>query len=451
MNKFYPAFLAAALLLFQTQASAQFRPGYSELSDSETVTSLKSHVRTLSSADMEGRKAGSEGERAAADYIRSVMKGYGVEMLCPEEGDVFGISRDPSDTLVSRNIVGFVQGYDKKLYDHYIVIGARMDNLGVNHLKIDGEDAEQIYYGANGNASGAAMLLELSRMVSTNAVLFRRSVIFVAFGASCDSFAGSWYFLNRSFSDVKNIDAMINLDMLGTGDYSFEAYTSSNADMNSILEKVSGSLQKVTPKLTSEEPYPSDHRSFYAAGIPSVMFTTGRYPEHDTPRDTDDIIAYPDMEDELEYIYNFTKALCNEGNAPEFSPSSEGGGKKIENGLYAWSECDQKPTFLGHSDPKFFLQKWVYQYMKYPVEAEKAGIQGRVTVEFTIDKKGKVKDARVTRSVDPLLDAEALKVINASPDWKPGKVKGVRVDSYISLPIEFRLEKRSEHRFGIKK
>ena len=139
------------------------------------------------------------------------------------------------------------------------------------------------------------MMLELARMVQTNSILFRRSVLFVAFGASNESFAGSWYFLERSFSDVANIDAMINLDMLGTGYNGFYAYTSSNADMNALLKGLTAELQPVLPEVVAAEPYPSDHRIFYSKEIPSVMFTTGRYPEHNTEKDTQAIIDYEIM------------------------------------------------------------------------------------------------------------------------------------------------------------
>ena len=112
---------------------------------------------------------------------------------------------------------------------------------------------ERIYYGANGNASGLAMMLELARMFQTNSVLLRRSVLFVAFGASNESFAGSWYFLNRSFKDAPFIDAMVNLDMLGTGYNGCYAYTSSNADMNALLRTISGDLQPIVPQTVAVE------------------------------------------------------------------------------------------------------------------------------------------------------------------------------------------------------
>lgn len=436
-----------SVLLVSFLANAQYVTGYSDLNDSDVTKALKSHITYLSSAELEGRKAGSEGEKAAADYIRTCLESYGVELLSGKDGDLFGISMQGGDTLTSRNVVGVVQGYDKTKNDRYIVVGARLDNLGVNTLEVDGKPSSQIYYGANGNASGLAVMTELARMISLNAILFRRSVVFVAFGASCQSFAGAWYFINRSFPDAGKIDAMIDLDMLGTQSGGFYAYTASNADMNMILSQVGAELQPIVPKLTSEEPYPSDNMAFYSGEIPSVMFTTGKYPEHNTVRDSEDIIEYEPMERELEYVYNFTRFIANVENAPLFRQDqvlAKGNDK-----LYAYYECDRRPSFLGSADPKDFLYRWVYQYLKYPKTAVANGIQGRVTVEFTIDKKGDVKDVHVARSADPLLDDEAVRVVSASPRWKPGILKGEAVNTVMSVAVDFKLSKKSK--FGIKK
>lgn len=447
---FQGVFIVLCLLATPSLCRAQFMGGgYAELDDSPTTAAFREHVSYISSAAMEGRKAGSEGETLTAEYVYDILKEYGVEMLSSREGDQFGISRTPGDTVNSRNIVGVVQGYDHKLFDRYIVVAARMDNLGTHTLTVDGKPEEQIFYGANGNASGVAMMLELARMINTNSVLFRRSVIFLGLGASGETFAGAWYFLNRSFSDVGKIDAMINLDMIGTGD-DMLAFASSNADMTKIISSVSTGLHPIVPKVTTTEPYPSDHRAFYSKEIPSVFFTTGRYPEHDTPKDTQSIIDYDNMERELEYIYSFTRALANVEDAPAFSPDKVQK-KDISEKDYPYYECDEKPTFLGHADPKYFLTKWVYEYLKYPAAAVEQGIQGQVHVRFYIDKDGNVTDADVTKSVHPLLDDEAIKVVMASPKWKSGKVKGVKVRSYMTVPIDFKLEKKSKRSFGLKK
>ena len=446
--------LFAAFMLAMLPLSAQYRDSgaYEELYDSETMASMKRHVRELSAASMEGRKAGSEGEAAAASYVESVFKEYGVDLLSPSGGDLFGIRKENGDTLTSRNVVGFVQGYDRKLKNNYIVVGARLDNLGMMTMNVDGRPVERVFAGANGNASGLAMLVELARMVQTNSILFRRSVLFVAFGASCESFAGSWYFLNRSFPDSDMIDAMINLDMLGTGNRGFYAFTSSNADMNSLIRTLTGDLQPILPEIVTNEPYPSDHRAFYDKEIPAVHFTTGRYPEHDTFKDTQSIIDYATMERELEYIYNFTVALANVISKIAFRPSDVLARGKSYDDVVAYNDCDQRPMFLNSKDPRQFLEKWVYQYLKYPEKAVIDGIQGRVMVDFIIEKDGKVTDVRVVKGVSPELDAEAVKVVSASPKWKPGRVAGNKVRTSVTIPVEFRLEKKGEKsRLSIKK
>lgn len=433
-------------------AEAQFRDGasYADLEDSETVRAFKEHVSTISAAVMEGRKAGSEGERMTAEYVTGIFKKYGVDVLSGEDGDVFGIRQENGDTLTSRNVIAFIQGGDKSLRNKYIVIGARMDNLGTDTMTIDGRTVERTYYGANGNASGLAMMLELARMLQTNSPLLGRSVLFVAFGASRQTFAGSWYFLNRAFSEVADIDAMINLDMVGTGGDGFYAYTSSNADMNEVLKSMAGQLQPILPTLTAQEPFPSDHRAFYGKEIPSIFFTTGHYPEYGTERDTQSIIDYGTMERELEYVYNYSVALIN-GPKPIFNPSdlSKLTKSKGDDTVVPYYDCDYRPSFLGSRDPRVFLEKWVYTYMKYPKEAVKNGIQGRVLVDFVIDEKGKIRDVKVLKGVDPLLDAEAVRIISASPDWKPGWLMGKKVKSRMSLYVEFRLEKKGS--FGLKK
>ena len=437
--------LISALALMPLLLSAQFRSGtaYEDLDDSETVAAFKSHVRTLSAAHLEGRKAGSEGEKEAAAYVEQTFKEYGIDLLTPSGGDIFGIRKENGDTLTSRNVIGYVEGYDRKLRNDYIVVAARLDNIGTMTVTVDGKPVERVFYGANGNASGLAMLVELARMVKTNSIMFRRSVLFAAFGASNETFAGAWYFLNRSFPETDRIDAMVNLDMVGTGYHGFYAYTGSNADMNAVINTLSGELQPIRPELVSGEIYPSDHRAFYAKEIPSVVFTTGRFPEHNTDRDTQSIIDYETMERELEYVYNYVYALANLNEAPSFRPVQRTERGPSYDDVVAYYDCDQRPIFLNSADPSQFLERWVYQYLKYPESAIINGIQGRVMVEFIIEKDGKVTNVRVVKGVSEELDAEAVKVVSASPKWKPGKVNGNKVRTSISIPVEFRLEKKS--------
>lgn len=444
MKRLFSA-LIALLIVGPGLLNAQYRNSLQDLDDSETVRALKEHVATLSAAQMEGRKAGSEGEKMAAEYLEAKLKEYGIDIL--SNGNEFGVAQG-ADTLHSRNVTGFLQGWDKALNQRYIVVGARMDNLGMDTLVVNGEPTRRIYYGANGNASGMAMLLELAQKLSYARTLLRRSVIFVGFGASEETYAGAWYFLNRTFADdIANIDAMVNLDMLGTPSGGFYAFTSSNEDLNTIAAALQGELLPVQAQLTPQEPYSGDHVVFYDKEIPSVLFTTGRYPEHNTGRDTYDIIDFEGMEGELEYIYSYVQRLCN-GQHPLFRNDSITPQVKVEADVVAYSDVDVKPMFLNSSDPRTFMEKWVYQYLKYPKYAQENGIQGRVLVTFVINEKGEVKDVKVTRGVHETLDEEAVRVVAASPKWRPGRHRGKKVKTALTVAVEFKLDK-NKGKFGI--
>jgi TonB family protein len=77
--------------------------------------------------------------------------------------------------------------------------------------------------------------------------------------------------------------------------------------------------------------------------------------------------------------------------------------------------------------------------VKYPKEAANAGVEGKVFVEFTVTKEGKIKDAKVAKGAEESLDKEALRVVNAMPDWTPGEKDGKKVDVKMTLPIAFKL------------
>jgi TonB family protein len=98
---------------------------------------------------------------------------------------------------------------------------------------------------------------------------------------------------------------------------------------------------------------------------------------------------------------------------------------------------EKMPEFPGGASELF---KFLSMIVKYPVAAEKAGKQGRVIATFVVEKDGTVSGAKVVKSVSPELDAEALRVINAMPNWKPGMQSGKAVRVKYTIPITFRLQ-----------
>ena len=86
------------------------------------------------------------------------------------------------------------------------------------------------------------------------------------------------------------------------------------------------------------------------------------------------------------------------------------------------------------------LLKFIAQSIKYPTDAQEAGVQGRVICSFVVDKKGKIVEPKIIRGIDPSLDAEALRVIGMMPRWTPGRQDGKAVRVLYTVPITFRLQ-----------
>ena len=100
-------------------------------------------------------------------------------------------------------------------------------------------------------------------------------------------------------------------------------------------------------------------------------------------------------------------------------------------------EVEVMPEFPGGFTA---LQEFLVKNIQYPEQAKKEGITGKVFVQFIIDETGKVTDPKVLKSVHPLLDAEAFRVISSMPDWTPGTVKGEKVKVAFTLPIMFAMK-----------
>ena len=103
----------------------------------------------------------------------------------------------------------------------------------------------------------------------------------------------------------------------------------------------------------------------------------------------------------------------------------------------AFDVVEEMPQFPGGAPE---LMKFLSMTVKYPEAAEKAGTQGRVIASFIVEKDGSISGAKVVKNVSEELDAEALRVINAMPNWTPGKQKGQAVRVKYTIPISFRLK-----------
>lgn len=106
-------------------------------------------------------------------------------------------------------------------------------------------------------------------------------------------------------------------------------------------------------------------------------------------------------------------------------------------GAIPFVSVEEKPTFNGGDANDF--SKWVNQNIQYPAVAQEKGVEGRVVLGFVVDENGQVKDVKVLKGVDPALDAEAIRVVSASPKWAAGKQNGQAAKVSYTFPVVFKL------------
>ena len=142
------------------------------------------------------------------------------------------------------------------------------------------------------------------------------------------------------------------------------------------------------------------------------------------------------------YIPNSARAIIVIHQDPASHISKTNGSinktEDLQNNIASYQDIDEPPSFYG-GDVQYF-SNWVSTHIVYPKNAVENGLQGRVTIGFTIETDGSVSNVVVLRGVDPVLDKEAIRVVSSSPKWKPAKQRGRAVRVSYTMPIIFQLE-----------
>jgi hypothetical protein len=215
------------------------------------------------------------------------------------------------DERVATNVIGYIDNQAEST----VILGAHFDHLGYGKhggsLYRDGEDA--IHNGADDNASGTAMLIELARNISSSE-LKNTNFLFIAFSGEEKGLLGANYFTKNPTIDLLSADYMINMDMVGrldTTEYNLAiSGTGTSPTWANVLE------EQVQPPLhivTSESGVgPSDHTSFYLSDIPVLHFFTGTHENYHKPSDDEPLINYDGMVMVYDYILRVATALNDE-------------------------------------------------------------------------------------------------------------------------------------------
>lgn len=136
----------------------------------------------------------------------------------------------------------------------------------------------------------------------------------------------------------------------------------------------------------------------------------------------------------IETEFDFSDEFDEEAVFVQAAPVEE---EKVEDDAPFYS-VEEPPTFQGGDLNTF--RTWVQKQLNYPTIAAENNISGKVTLKFVVNREGKIEGIQVLASPDRSLTEEAVRVLNASPAWKPGKQQNRTVKVYFTLPVEFRLD-----------
>ena len=211
-------------------------------------------------------------------------------------------------TVQTQNIVGVLPGIDEQLKNEYVVMGAHYDHLGFGgeHSGSRRPDHYEIHNGADDNASGVSVMMELAELFSHNNSN-KRTLVFVGFGAEEMGLLGSKHFVKSGIVENDNIQIMLNMDMVGRLDRKENKISIGGTHTAVSLEsEIENIVSKTSLKYSfSPEGYgPSDHSSFYVNDTPVLFFFTGAHNDYHTPDDDAEKINYKGMKVLSQLIYS---------------------------------------------------------------------------------------------------------------------------------------------------
>ena len=318
MRKLFFFFLAFAFAL-QIQAQRQ--------------DDMRQAVEYLASQELGGRYPGTAGDTLASEFIvdklrslkfKPVVKGKKAKGFYHDF--TYGKAEKERTT---HNIIAVLPGKDKHLKHEYIVVGSHYDHLGLGGQGSGSRrpDTLGVHPGADDNASGDAVVLELAKHFKK--VRSPRSIIFMFFGAEEQGLVGSKQFLewmkqndDRRINlpaDKNGIVAMVNLDMVGRmRDNALSVSGTGTSSEFKAMAEQAAEQTNLNISCTPDGYGPSDHASFVAVDIPVLFLTTGGHMEYHTPDDVPSTLNYDGMQQTLAFSQELISRLASMPTTPDY-------------------------------------------------------------------------------------------------------------------------------------
>ena len=296
---------------------------------------MRQTVEYLASQELGGRYPATAGDTLASEFIVGKLRDLKFKPIVKAKKEkgfyhdfTYGNGREGKERT-THNIIAVLPGKDKRLKHEYIVVGSHYDHLGLGGQGSGSRrpDTVAVHPGADDNASGDAVVLELAKQLKK--VRAKRSIIFAFFGAEEQGLIGSKVFLEwMKHDDAKRINlpkdkngivAMVNLDMVGRmrDNAMSVSGTGTSSEFKEMAEKAA-ELTNLNISCTPDGYGPSDHASFVGADIPVLFLTTGGHMEYHTPDDVPSTLNYDGMLQTLAFSQELITQLANMPTTPDY-------------------------------------------------------------------------------------------------------------------------------------
>lgn len=295
---------------------------------------MKQTVEYLASQELGGRFPGTAGDTLASEFIVEKLRSLKLKPIVKGKKKTgyfhdFTYGKTKEQERTTHNIIAVLPGKDKHLRNEYIVVGSHYDHLGLGGQNSGSRrpDTLGVHPGADDNASGDAVVLELAKYFKK--ARSSRSIIFAFFGAEEQGLIGSKNFLEWMKNDdtrrinlpvdKKGIVAMVNLDMVGRmrDNAMSVSGTGTSSEFKAMVEAVAAQTN-LNVACTPDGYGPSDHASFVAQDIPVLFLTTGGHMEYHTPDDVPSTLNYEGLQQTLDFSKELITRIASMPSTPDY-------------------------------------------------------------------------------------------------------------------------------------
>jgi hypothetical protein len=286
---------ADGVAVSSASASLAPRPPLVAVKELYSVERMRRDIEYLADSDLAGRGLGTAQLDRAADYIARQFELAGLQPGGNDES-FFQSWQQPveelDDRVAMKNVIAILPGGDPSYAGQSVVVGAHYDHLGLGEHDARRESRDEIHPGADDNASGVAVMLELAR--SLKATALPRSVVFAAFTAEETGLLGSRHYVaGAERYPIGDTIAMLNLDTVGRlGKRPLILFGTGTAEEWVHIFRGAGYVTGVEVKAVADDFGSSDQTAFIEAGVPAVQFFSGQHEDFHRPGDTADKIDY---------------------------------------------------------------------------------------------------------------------------------------------------------------